>query len=296
MGEDYIRCYIGDISFTTLRNVQKRSGKFDDWELMLGSKFERKGSYGYKEISDRDESLIEALAKRSVIAENRDPENSKSSLIWNNALLIADVLTLLSLARARYYPTLLVEKNLGNKYSISWGVKTPETSGNWDIVPISNLGQFISTALTSIEQNPVWLKDSGFVPSIYWFTQAQQAYGTAPSILEMALYWVSIEIVAGIYIDRCGFRITNKKERVKRFITDKGYSGNFWNFLDKVVDDWYQTRCAAFHEGQEPPLSVAVLRARRKQVRDFASLVLVDVLQKQDETREKDIAVRMESY
>lgn len=295
MGKDFIRCYIGDISLITLKNVQRESGKFNDWELMQGSEFERKKSYGYKEIFVRDESLIDALAKRSVIAENRQPENSKPSLIWNNALLIADVLTLLSLARARYYSTLAVEKNLGKDYSISWGVIAREIAGNWDVVSISNFGKFISEALTFIERNPSWLEESGFIPSIYWYTQAQLSYLTAPSVLEMALYWVSIETVAGTYIDGCGLDIANKKERVKRFITDKGYTGSNWSFLDEVIDDWYQTRNALFHEGKQL-LSVDVLTTRRQQVRDFVSLVLVEMLQQQDETRKKEIAVRMQSY
>jgi len=295
MSEDFIRCYIGDISLITLKNVQRRSGKFDDWELTQGSQFKLKQSYGYNQLFTRDEALIEALAKRSVIAENRQPQNSKPSLIWNNALLIADVLTLLSIARARYYPTLVVEKNLRDKYSIGWGVMTPETAGNWDIVPISNLGQFISVALTFIEQNPSWLEDSGFTPSIYWYTQAQQIFGTGPSILEMALYWVSLEIVAGTYIDKHRLGITNKQERVKQFIMRKGYSGNCWTFLDKVIDDWYQIRCVAFHEGRQL-LPVKVLRTRRQQIRDFVSLVLVEMLQEQDEAREKEIASRMQRY
>lgn len=221
MGEDFVRCYIGDISLFTLRNVLEEIGRFDDWELMQGSDFEHKKSYGYKEVFVRDQSLIEALAKRSVIAENKQPENCQASLIWNNALLIADVLTLLSIARARYYSTLVVEKNVGDKYSISWGMLTPEIAGSWDIVTISNLGRFISGAVAVIEQNPNCLRESGFIPSIYWYTQAQLSYLTGPSVLEMALYWVTIEIVAGVYVEGHSLGITNKKERVKRFTKDK---------------------------------------------------------------------------
>jgi len=295
VSEDFIRCYIGDISLITLQNVQRRSGKFDDWELTQGSQFKLKQSYGYNQHLTRDEALIEALAKRSVIAENRQPQNSKPSFIWNNALLIADVLTLLSLARARYYPTLVVEKNLRDRYSIAWGVMTPETTGNWDIVPISNLGQFISAALTFIEKNPSWLENSGFTPSIYWYVQAQQAFGTSPSILEMALYWVSLEIVAGTYIKEQGLSIAKKEERVRHFVTDKGYTGNTWDFLDKAIDDWYQIRCAAFHEGKQL-LTREVLIARRQQIRDFVSLVFIEMLQEQDKARKKELATRMRNY
>ena len=84
---------------------------------MQGSEFNHKESYGYKEILDRDELLLQAIAKRSVIAENRQPSGVKPSFIWNNALIIADVLTLLSVARARYYSCLAVESKKTSKAS-----------------------------------------------------------------------------------------------------------------------------------------------------------------------------------
>jgi len=296
MDDDFIRCYIGDISLITLRDVQRESGKFSEWELLQGAEFDHKHSYGHKEIFDRDELLLEALAKRSVIAETRQPESVKKSILWTNALNIADVLTLLSLARARYYPTLAVEKNLGQKYSIGWGLMAEEVAGRQDIILISKLGSFISETLTFFEKNPSWLEESGFKPSIYWYEQAQASFFIkAPSVLEMALHWVSIEIIAGTYIKSIGINEKNKKERVKRFISDKGYTGNIWVFLDEVIDDWYKTRNAAFHEGKQS-LSVNVLTKRRQQVRDFTSLVLVEMLQQQDEPRKQEIATRMQNY
>jgi len=295
MSEDFVRCYIGDISLFTLRNVQQESGILNDWELMHGSEFNHKQSYGYKQVFEQDELLLEALAKRSVVAETKQPQTTKPSLLWNSALNIADVLTLLSVARARYYSTLAVEKNTGPHYSIAWGLMTREIAGNWDIVPITHLGTFISEGLDLIEQNPSWPEETGFVPSLYWYTQAQVSYLTGPSVLEMALYWVTLEILAGTYVDRQGLVISNKKERVKRFIADKGYTGGLWDFLNQAIDDWYQTRNALFHEGQQE-LSVDVLTTRRQQLRDFASLVLVEMLQKQDNTRKKELATRMQDY
>lgn len=111
----------------------------------------------------------------------------------------------------------------------------------------------------------------------------------------MALYWVTIEIVAGVYVEGHSLGITNKKERVKRFTKDKGYCGGNWDFLDEMIDDWYQTRNALFHEGEQL-LSVELLKTRRQQVRDFVSLVLVEMLQKQEEIRKKEIADRMRGY
>lgn len=296
MDEDFVRCYIGDIHLSMLKTVQRESGKFDEWELIQGSEFDYKHSYGYKENFIRDEPLLEALAKRSVIAETRQPTSVKPSILWKNALNIADVLTLLSLARARYHPTFAIEKNIGQQHSIGWGLIAEEVAGRQDIILISKLGVFISEALTFIENNPGWLEERGFIPSIYWYEQAQASFFIkAPSVLEMALYWISIEIIAGMYIEKNGIKEKRKKGRVKRFIVDNGYTGSNWIFLDEVINDWYTTRNAAFHEGEQS-LPVNVLIKRRQQVRDFTSLVLVEMLQEQDEARKNEIAARILNY
>ena len=203
MVEDFVRCYItNDLSLHTFRQVQQKSNKLDEWNLSLGSEFEYKKSYGYKgSIREQDELLLQALAKRSIIAETRHPESVKDSIIWKNALIIADVLTLLSVARARYYSTLAVEKNLGDRYSISWGIMVRSLENNCDIVPINRLGQFTSEVLSFIEKNPDWLEETGFTPSIYWYAQAQISYHTGPSVLAMALQWITLEILAGVHID-----------------------------------------------------------------------------------------------
>lgn len=299
MVEDFVRYYItNDLPLHTFEKVQQDSKKLDEWSLSLGSEFEYKKSYGYREgIGEQDELLLlQALAKRSIIAETRYPQNVKNSIIWKNELIIADVLTLLSVARARYYSILAVEKSLGDHHSIGRGVMIRSSENKCDILPISRLGQFTSEVLTFIEKNPNWLEETGVNPSIYWYTQAQVSYHTGPSVLEMALQWVTLEILAGVHIDGLGLNIPNKKERVKRFLADKGYAGNSWLFLDEVIDDWYQIRNGLFHEGKQAFTKKDVLWKRRKQVRDFVSLVLVETLQKQDETIRNAIASRIQTY
>lgn len=295
MSEDFIRYYIGDIHFSMLETIQRESGKFNEWELIQGSEFDYKQSYGYEETFIQDELLLEALAKRSVITETRQPKSVKASILWANASNIADVLTMLSLARTSYNSTLAFEKKLGTSHSIGWGLIPRDVAGNWNTVSISNIGRFISEALTFLENNPSWLEDSGFIPSFYWYTQAQISYLTAPSILEMGLYWVSIETLAGTYIDSHGLGITNKKERVKRFIDDRGYSGSVWDFLGEVINDWYTVRKDLFHEGKQK-LTTGLLSKRRQQIRDFMSLVFVEMLQEQDEASKNQIATRMQNY
>lgn len=295
MSEYFVRYYIGGIHFSMLETVQRESGKFNEWELMQGSEFDYKHSYGYKEDFIQDEPLLEALAKRSVIAETKQPTSVKPSILWVEASNIADILTLLSLARGRYH-SVVIENNLRQSRGINWlGLTIGELEGNWDIILIRNLGGFISEALTYIDNNRSWLEESGFIPSVYWLMQAHKSSFTAPSILEMGLYWVSLEVLSLAYIAKHGLNVTHKKERVKRFITDRGYSGNSWDFLEKAIDDWYVARNDAFHEGTEK-LSFELLAKRGKQIRDFTSLVFVEMLQKQEDARKNEIAARMQNY
>ena len=144
MSEDFFRWYIGYIDLSTLQTIQRDSGRFNEWDLSQGSGFNLEESYGYIDIPRRDKSMLEAIAQRTIIAEARQPEDVKRSLFWNDALGLADVITLLSLARARYYSAFARERKMKNEYGISWGVIPRDIEGTWDIVSIGNLGNFIS--------------------------------------------------------------------------------------------------------------------------------------------------------
>jgi hypothetical protein len=204
-------------------------------------------------------------------------------------------MTLLSLARAKYHSTLAVEEGRGNRFSISWGLIGREDAGSHDIIAISDLGKFILEALTFIESNPKRLAEIGFIPSIYWYTQAQVSRSTAPSVLEIGLYWVSLEILAKTHNGNNRLGIRNKEALVKRYIGDRGYLGGNWDFLDEAVDDWYKIRNALFHEGNET-FSLPLLSVRRQQIRDFASLIFVEMLQSQSEENRQKIAKRIRDY
>jgi hypothetical protein len=296
MNRDFVRYYISNIDFSILETVQQESGKFDEWELSQGSDFILSRSYGYRAdlILAHDKLLLQVLAKRSVISETKQPTRVNPSKLWARASNIVDILTLLSLARGRYY-SVVVENNRGQTHGISWGLITEELEGNWDIVPINNLGGFVSEALTYIDNKPRELEASGFTPSVYWLIQAQKSYFTAPSILEMGLYWVSLETLAKAHNDNNGLGTKKKDTRVKRFIDDKCFTGEPWDFLDKAIDDWYIARNQAFHEGMEK-LPTDLLAKRGKQIRDFASLVFVEMLQQQEDANRKEIATRINNY
>ncbi len=294
--EEFVRCYIGNIHLKLIQNIQQQSGKFHEWTLISGSEFTLRDSYGYVEgISKQYELILNAIAQNSVIAETKSPREVRQSILWHNALNIADVLTLLSIARVKYYSTHAVEKSFGDKYSISWGLIPEDDPGIRDIIPIDDLGKFISETMDSISRNPQYLQDNGFNPSIYWYNQALISRFIAPSVLEMGLYWICIEILAGVFNETNRLGISNKKEMVYKFVSAKGYTGQYWDYLKEMIDDWYIVRNGCFHEGKQS-LTVPVLTKRRQQVRDFISLVLLEMLQKQDAKRVKEIADRIRAY
>jgi hypothetical protein len=278
-----------------LKTIQQTSGKFNEWNLIQGSELDFQNNFDG--IDDLDKSLLEVLAKRTVIAETRQPRSIKRSVFWEYeyAGSILDVMTLLSLARTNYHPILATEEKIGDKIIPHFDLISTDISNNFDIIPITNLGQFISDSLTFIENNPDWLTDNGFIPGIYIFTQAQRSSFTAPSILEMGLYWISLEILAGTFIDKNKWDLRNKKDRVKCFITCKGYTGSNWDFLDEAIDDWYTARNNLFHEGKEKPL-IELPTKRGKQIRDFTSLLFIEMLKKQKDDIKNDIAKRMQNY
>lgn len=298
MNNNFVRCYIGNVSLYTLQQVQKQTGRLDEWQLFDAWGFDHKTSYGYASFSPENEALIDAVAKRcSIIAETKQPEKSPPALIWKNALLIADVLTLLSLAHARHCHTLLVEKQLGGKHSLTQVIISPTTTDSSEIVPFSGLSSFINAGLGLLKGNRKSLKDNGFIPSIYWHDQSQQTLGTAPSALAMALYWVSLEIVATAYLRINGVAASTKLDIAKTFIRYKGYTGKAWDFLNSAVDDWYSMRNFLFHEGRESPtLDKHKRGVLLRQVRDFMSLVLVEMLQDQGETRRNQVAGQISKY
>ena len=66
-------------------------------------------------------------------------------------------------------------------------------------------------------------------------------------------------------------------------------------YSEEAIDDWYSARNYLFHEGKEKLLE-ELLTKRGKQIRDFTSLVFVEMLQQQDEANKKRIAARIQKY
>ncbi len=66
-------------------------------------------------------------------------------------------------------------------------------------------------------------------------------------------------------------------------------------FVWEAIDDWYIARNDAFHEGTEK-LPTDLLAKRGKHIRDFASLVFVEMLQQQEDANRKEIATRINNY
>ncbi|MDD4876191.1 MAG: hypothetical protein PHQ86_03555 [Dehalococcoidales bacterium] len=190
-----------------------------------------------------------------------------------------------------------VEKNLENSYLLDFRQILHVIEGNRHIVRLDKFEHFISNSLDFIEQKPDWMRETGFDPSIYWFIQALQTSMKAPTILKVALYWVSLEIIASTHVKNNTINICGgKKYNVIRFIEDMGYTGEEWEFLSGVIDDCYQIRNFAFHEGTEPIFQEGVIWNRRNQIRVFASLVLTEMLEIQGQEQRSKIAEKIHNY
>ncbi len=165
------------------------------------------------------------------------------------------------------------------------------------IIPRANLQSFVCESLDKLQQQ-AWKDEIGFIPAIIWYSQAQRSFRASIPPLELALYWVVLEVLASAYIQNQGLsaRIRNKKERVKKLIDSYGFLRGPWSFMNSTIDDWYEIRCASFHEGKFPSWSNTKLEQRWRQLAEFVSFVLASLLQKQDNAWENQIAARILAY
>jgi hypothetical protein len=296
MTKDFIRCYIGNISYDNMRLVMQEVGGYEDWKLTPKSDFREKKSLILRYGNTRDKLLFRSLLDCStIIIETDRPESTKSSLICKDGLLLDDLLTLLSIAQFRYIPALVVERMI-YAYNYEFEVYLYNTLDTKNTLPISKTGQFISTAINMVSKDPSWLGSSGFQTGIHWYTLACKTLGIMPTVLNVALYWIGLEVVASKFLQKNTIHVRGKEHTVRRFARERGYTGEKWRFLSKAIRDWYEIRNKAFHEGQELGLSSEMIMARGKQINDFLSLVLIEMVQEQDCEWKEQVAAYIASY
>lgn len=293
---DFVRCYIENISPYYISFFQNECPVLDGWIFCWGPDFDYESSYGYQPgIWLADSTFIMAAKERSIIAENRSPATAKKSIIWNNALIISDVITLLGISQGHYISIVAIERKIGTKYSINRGLFTGDDQGYLGLVPLNRLNSFINDSIKFMEENTDWLQKSGFKPAIYWYIQAQISYLTSPTILAIGLYWISLEVMAKIYAEENGLRMTKKDKMIFRFLSDKVYTGPEWDFITEIVVNCYKIRNELFHEGTQSfdPPKITQLH---KQLRDLMSYIFIDMLQKQDSKQVQKILQNIKNY
>ncbi len=217
----------------------------------------------------------------------------KSTCSWPH---IDDLLTVCSIAETKYIYARTVETVLpGDNLHIIQRPVAPLSDLNGTI-PLANLEAFVSDSFNKLQQKQ-WKHTVGFIPAILWYRQAQQSFRASIFPLEMSLYWVVLEVLAGAYVQNQGLaKIKNKKERVKKFISSRGWVGGSWCFIESAMDDWYLVRCASLHEGKLPGWKDTKFERRWRQLAEFVSFALASLLQKQEQNWENQVANRISAY
>lgn len=302
--ELFIRYYINEIPYSRaerLHDIISKLPSFKDWQWISANKFDYKKSHGYFPGLDEE---IECIRKKcSAIIEHHNPTLViGSSLIWNTgrgspATIIDDLLTLFSIAQSKYINARVVESLLpGNQLDITHRPIAPLSSHNQVIFDVE-LETFIAESLVRL-QDYNWIQESGFKPAIYWYRQAQQSFRASMFSLELSLYWIVLEILAEAYVQKNGLTrtIRYKKDRVKGFLASQRLQDGHWGFIDTIIDDCYEIRCASFHEGKLPKWPTERFEQRWRQFVEFVSFVLANLLQEQSEENRKQIALRISQY
>ncbi len=304
MNESFIRYYINREPYSAimqLRRLLPRLSEFNGWQWIFALDFNYEESFGF--LPGTNASEIECIKRKSIaIIENRNPDAVIRSLIWEfrqeiPATVIDDILTLFSIAKCKYIHARAQEvlEGDGKLHIIERPIAQPSILE--EIICQEELENFIISSFSSLKQEG-WKKDTGFIPSIHWYAQAQRLFRAGIFNLECSLYWIVLEVLAGAYVQRIGLakKIQNKKKRVSELIKSRGFDGNSWSFLDDAIEDWYQLRNFAFHQGELPTWTQQKFEQRWRQLAEFTSFMLADILQIQSQTYKNQIGARLSSY
>ena len=109
---------------------------------------------------------------------------------------------------------------------------------------------------------------------------------------------MGLEILGLAYVKKHNLedKITYKKERVREFVKSRELTGNSYSFLRDATEDWYVLRNHAFHQGKLPDWPQDRFERRWRQLAEFASFVLADLLQPQSQVQRDQIGARLSGY
>ena len=294
MVEAFLRYYVLHLPHHQWQSLFEEVPDLKDWKLIQGWKFNYEQSYGYEPGTNIHE-VAYAKRKCDAVIEHHQPQQvSGSSQIWTGELrlpttFLDDILVLLSIACSRHVHALSREYFHASGGSIRTYPSSPETDSQ-PVIPDNQLSRFLVEALKRLHTKG-WDRTTGFLPAIHWYYQAHITVGSGPSILELAMYWITLEVLARAR----GFQ-GHKKAMVSKMLAVQHFAGGDWVFLSKALSDWYKARNTAFHEGEQPSWTTGQLAGRLKQVREFTSLVLADLLVPQSAAWKGKVASRIQGY
>ncbi len=298
----FIRYYISEMPRSLARQIQTllpQLPALQGWRWIYADQFDYEKSFGH--LPGPNDFEVECIKRKcTIVVEHHDPNAVVGSLLRpalppSVATIIDDILLLCSIARSQYIYARAQETQLPDGGLRIRQSPVAPLSDLKEVIPEGNLEDFIVDSLSILQQHD-WKEHNGFVTAIRWYAQAQRSFRAAIFELEVSLYWIVLEILGSTYVQRQQLAITYKKERVREFLNFGGFMTNSWSFLSEAIEDWYEVRNAAFHEGNLPTWSDRKFEQRWRQLAEFTSFVLADMLQAQSPSQKDRIGLRLSSY
>ena len=269
----FLRYYIRHLPYGEWLDIQSSLPELSGFEASRAREFDFRESFGYASgAHDTDVSYFLTLA--DVVVEHHEPSRVRSSQLWTGdgkmpMSLIDDILVLSSIAKNRHVHA-VAREYIEDKSGSFRTYPTVALSASQRVIAVADFEGFLTTALSQL-QVPTWTDSSGFAPAIHWYYQTQSMAGGAPGILQLAMYWVTLEVLE----QARGFG-GKKKSKVRQMVTAQGFRDSNWRFLDDALSDWYRARNYMFHEGRQPNWDSAKLQGRLDQIAEFTSALLAD--------------------
>ena len=239
----------------------------DGWSLL------RTEQVTYADAPEPAEASYFRTRASTIVLEHPNPTGVGRSVLWSDpggmATTIDDLTFLVSLLTSINVHTAYRERTLGDGQLNTMTHPTSADSPTPELVPESDWPLTVATSFAQLAV-PGWQSTSGFDRASWWYRHAMTMRPpSAPHVLAIAQFWVVLEVLA-----KGSGQTGLKKPGVKRLADSLGFTGTAWGFLGSAVDDWYEARNYAFHEGISPSWTSSQLAGRERQAAAFAGLAL----------------------
>lgn len=300
-----VRYYVEGITDIEWRQLTSAVVELSHWQCIPKSSFEYSPMGPIEVASNKLKcwllntwivlQSLEGMTQRSLTPSQLWPQTPRAA-----TTLVDDILVLASILSCQPILAVAVEWEKGGRSGYTTYASGPEHSIFCRLVyRWSEVADSFPPALRLLGDDD-WKQSTGFDPAVYWYVQAQRLLWCAPSVTEIAVYWVCLEILGRAFNDSLpqGHKIAGRgahMERVVRMLDSRGYDVGDTNWLKPAIKDWYDFRNKAFHEGSAPNLSDEASAQRRFQIGGFVSLVFADMLGLISEQRKTRVFCRLAS-